>query len=72
MILEPDLAQIDSIRAFNRFYTAKIGVLEEGLLNSPYSLTEARVLYELAHRDGLTARDLGRELGLDPAISAAC
>lgn len=66
MPTEPDLGQIDAIRAFNRFYTAKIGVLEEGLLESPYSLTEARVLYELAHREGLTATDLGRDLGLDP------
>ena len=66
MHTEPDRALIDSIRAFNRFYTAKIGVLEEGLLESPYSLTEARVLYELAHREGLTATDLGRDLGLDP------
>ena len=66
MPTEPDIGQIDAIRAFNRFYTAKIGVLEEGLLESPYSLTEARVLYELAHREGLTATDLGRDLGLDP------
>lgn len=58
--------RIDDIRSFNRFYTRIIGVLREGLLHSPYSLTEARILFEIANQENLTASVLGRELGLDP------
>jgi DNA-binding MarR family transcriptional regulator/GNAT superfamily N-acetyltransferase len=57
--------KISGVRHFNRFFTRQIGVLREGLLHSPYSLTEARILFELAHCDHLTASDLCRELGLD-------
>ncbi len=54
-----------AMRSFNRFYTRRIGVVRDGLLQSPFSLAEVRVLYELAHRDNLTAKALGAELELD-------
>ena len=53
------------VRKFNRFFTRKIGVLREGLLHTPYSLTEARILFEIAQNDRVTAAELCRELGLD-------
>ena len=55
----------EGLRAFNRFYTRRIGVLGAGLLDSRFSLTESRLLWELSHRPGLTAGTLARELDLD-------
>jgi DNA-binding MarR family transcriptional regulator/N-acetylglutamate synthase-like GNAT family acetyltransferase len=65
MLAETLEDRIVAVRQFNRFFTRQIGVLREGLLHSPYSLTEARVLFELAQRQDLTSSDVCRELGLD-------
>ncbi|MDP9426841.1 MAG: helix-turn-helix domain-containing GNAT family N-acetyltransferase [Actinomycetota bacterium] len=58
--------RVDGVRRFNRFWTRRIGVLREGLLHTPHTLTEARVLLEISQRINPTATDLARELGLDP------
>ena len=66
MTAADELSQrIAAVRRFNRFYTRQIGLLQEGLLRSPFSLTEARVIYELVHREKTTATELADELGLD-------
>ena len=58
--------QVERVGSFNRFYTRQIGLLREGLLKTPFSLTQARVLYELGSRPGIRSTDLIRDLGLDP------
>jgi len=75
-MLDPDKARrqdaadstagrVATVRGFNRFYTRQIGVLRKTFLDSPYSLGEARVLYEIANGDAPTASDVGRALDLD-------
>jgi DNA-binding MarR family transcriptional regulator/ribosomal protein S18 acetylase RimI-like enzyme len=63
----PDPDVFEAIRAFNRFYTNKLGVLAKGYLNTTYTLTEARILYEMGARRQVSATGLNRDLGLDPA-----
>ena len=56
----------EAVRSFNRFYTTRVGALGDSYVDSGFSLTEVRVLYELAHRDQPTASDIGQALSLDP------
>ena len=63
--LHDDEARIAAVRRFNRFYTRQIGVLRKTFLESPYSLGEARVLYEMASNRSPTASQIARTLGLD-------
>lgn len=58
--------RVAAIRRFNRFYTKQIGVLDEGLLKSPFTLAEVRVLYEIANGKDVSAGELAESLGLDP------
>lgn len=57
---------VQAVRRFSRFYTRKLGILREGLLDSPYTLTEARVLHELSRRGRAVASEIAQELDIDP------
>jgi DNA-binding MarR family transcriptional regulator/GNAT superfamily N-acetyltransferase len=64
--INPELeCQVAAVRAFSRFYTRKLGIIEPKLLDSPWTLQEARIIYEIAERQTCTATDLARALGLD-------
>ena len=65
MALRPLQDSVAAVRRFNRFYTQHLGVLRQDWLDSPFSLTEARVLYEIKARGSTTSTDLGRDLDLD-------
>jgi len=62
LTMQPEVA---ALRAFNRFYTRRIGVLDERLYGTPFTLPQTRVLWELAHHEGITATELARLLELD-------
>ena len=64
--VQNEQARIAAVRRFNRYYTRQIGVLRKTFLDSPYSLGEARVLYEIASCGAPTACDISRSLDLDP------
>jgi DNA-binding MarR family transcriptional regulator/GNAT superfamily N-acetyltransferase len=57
---------VATVRGFNRAYTRRFGLLDQQHLGSEHSLGEVRVLYELAHRTGVSAAELARSLDLDP------
>jgi DNA-binding MarR family transcriptional regulator/GNAT superfamily N-acetyltransferase len=57
--------RVEAVRRFSRFYTRQIGLLREGIVGSPFTLGEGRVIYELAHHEETTATHLGDELGID-------
>src|ERR1700751_2337832 len=62
-----DRLQVDAVRRFNRFYTRQLGLLDKGYLSSSWTLTEVRVLYELARGSNVTAGEIAEELQLDVA-----
>ena len=63
----PDKAEVDAVRAFNRFYTKEIGLLGRGFMGTPFTLTQARILWEIGHSEGLAeVAEVRRSLDLDP------
>ena len=65
VMTDEDAGAVAAVRAFNRFYTNVIGLLRGGYLDSPYSLTEVRVLFELSRQEETEAAGLRRSLGID-------
>lgn len=65
MVAAPESVHVAALRRFSRFYTRQLGLLDEQLLGSGFSLTEVRVLYEIVHQPGQTAAGLGRVLAID-------
>jgi DNA-binding MarR family transcriptional regulator/GNAT superfamily N-acetyltransferase len=65
-------AQVSAVREFNRFYTARLGLLRKRHLDGDFSLSEARILYEIGASPGLTASSLRNTLGLDPGYLSRC
>jgi DNA-binding MarR family transcriptional regulator/N-acetylglutamate synthase-like GNAT family acetyltransferase len=61
-----EVSLVDEVRRFNRFYTREIGVLRESFLDAGLSLSEVRVLYEIAHCEGITASEIATNLRMDP------
>lgn len=59
-------AAVERIRAFNRFWTRRLDLLDRGFLSSPYTLGEVRILFELSRRGSISPADLARDLGIDP------
>jgi DNA-binding MarR family transcriptional regulator/GNAT superfamily N-acetyltransferase len=70
MASTPANERVNAVRGFNRFYTKKIGVLQQGWLGSPFSLAEARVLYELAHHDHSGPQAQSAALGWKSGLQA--
>ena len=63
--MKRDQELIEQIRGFNRFYTNIIGLLDQHLLDSPFSLTEGRVLYEIRHTEDCSAKKIREKIGID-------
>src|SRR6266545_3401138 len=63
--MKPNQEQIERIRSFNRFYTNIIGLLDQHFLDSPFSLTEGRVLYEIQHTQNCSAKKIREKISID-------
>jgi DNA-binding MarR family transcriptional regulator len=63
--VKPDQGLIDKVRSFNRFYTNIIGLLDQHFLDSPFSLTEGRVLYEICNNEECSAKEIRRRIVID-------